>query len=93
MIRSIRHTLQVAVTSLFLLCAGASAAFAGPAPFDGPEFAPPSQPAPSVPGTDTSTQVGWMLTGVGIALAIAAVALIAVLWHRSHATGRRLATP
>lgn len=92
MIRSIRHTVQVAVTSVFLLCVGASAAFAGPAPIE-PDFPPPSQPVPAVStDTDFSTQLRWMLSGVGVALAIAAIALTAVLWHRSHATGRRLAT-
>jgi hypothetical protein len=96
MIRSIRHTVQVAVTSLFLLCAGATAAFAGPAPIE-PDFPPPTQSGPSITSvnadTDFSTQLRWMLSGVGLTLAIAAVALTAVLWHRSHATSRRLATP
>lgn len=92
MTHTVRHAIQVATTTMLLLGVAAPAAIAGPAPLE-PEFPPPEQ-SPTVVTEDVSfaTQLGWMLTGAGVVLAITAIALIAVLWHRAHAGSHRLAT-
>lgn len=84
--RHFHRLTAVAATTMYLLCAGGSAAFAGPAPIE-PEFAPPQSGSGSAGGG-----FDWMLTGGAVLAAIAVVGLIALLWHRAHATGRRLAT-
>jgi hypothetical protein len=92
MTRCLRHALQVAVTSLFLICAGATAAFAGPKP-EQPGFAPPAPTTTVVPADPSfETELRWMLNGAGVVFAVAAIALVAVLWHRSHTASRRLVT-
>lgn len=84
----IRRLTQVFTTTLFLLCtAGVPAAFAGPAPIE-PEY-PPGQTG----GTASGGEFPWLLSGGIVLLAIILVALAAVLWHRAHATTRRLVTP
>ncbi|HEX7187453.1 MAG TPA: hypothetical protein VF423_04450 [Actinomycetes bacterium] len=85
---SIRHIVQVAVSSLFLMFAGTTAAFAGP---------PPIEPVPPASGGGvggvSDSGFPWMLTGAVALLAIAVVALSVVLWSRYHASHHRLATP
>lgn len=85
--RHFHRLTAVAATTMFLLCAGVSAAFAGPAPIE-PEIAPP----PESVGGSAGGGFDWMLTGGAVLLAVAVVGVIALLWHRAHATGRRLAT-
>jgi len=86
---SIRHIVQVAVSSLFLMFAGTTAAFAGPPPIE-----PAVPPVSDVGGGGVSDSgFPWMLTGAVALLAIAVVALSVVLWSRYHASHRRLATP
>jgi hypothetical protein len=85
---------RLAATTIFLLGMGTPAAFAKPAPLIEREILPPEQTATTV-SDDVSfaTQLGWMLTGAGVVLAITAIVLLAVLWHRAHVGGHRLATP
>lgn len=87
---SIRHLVQVAATTMFLMFAGASAAFAGPAPLIEPEFTPPAAD-PRV--TETGGGFPWLLTSGAVLIAIALVVLAALLWHRVHVSHRRLVTP
>jgi hypothetical protein len=92
MIRPLRTALYTAFTTVLLVIGGAATAFGRPRPIE-PEFAPP---AGSSPGPPPDTGVGdltWLLVSVGVALAVAAVALTLVLWHRAHAAHPRLATP
>jgi hypothetical protein len=86
-IRHLHRFATVVAATMFLLGASASAALAGPVPIE-PE-APPGQPAGSADGGGFH----WMLTGAALLAALVVVAVIAVLWHRAHASGRRLATP
>ena len=89
MTHSIRHIVQVAVSSLFLMFAGTTAAFAGPPPIEpGSPRSPASEAAES-----SDSGFPWMLTGAIALLAIAVVALSVVLWSRYHASHHRLATP
>lgn len=90
MSRTIRNTAEIVTTTLLLLCAGVPVAFAGPQPID-PNFPPPPA-TPAAPDVSLWTEVRWMLNGAGVLLALAAVALVAVLWHRSHAATHRLVT-
>ena len=86
---TIRRAFQVAAAALCLMFAGTSTAFAGPAPIQ-EEF----PPAGSNTGQGaTGTDFPWMLTSVSAALVIATVALIAVVWHRTHAGHHGLVTP
>ena len=74
-----RHAVEVASATLFLMLAGTTAAFAGPAPIE-PEFPPPAvDPQPVSDGG-----FPWMLTGAITLLTVAALALIAVLWQRTR---------
>jgi ABC-type uncharacterized transport system permease subunit len=73
-----RRAIQVALASLFLMVAGTTAAFAGPAPI-APEFPPPADPQPV-----TSDGFPWMLTSVAVLLAVITVAAIAVLLARTR---------
>jgi hypothetical protein len=94
MTQHLRTVFRLAATTIFLLGVGTPAAFAEPAPLIEREFLPPEQTATTVSDdVSFSTQLGWMLTGAGVALAITAIVLVAVLWHRGHAGGHRLATP
>jgi hypothetical protein len=88
MTRLVARSVQTLAVSVVLLCAGASAALAGPKPID-PEFPAPA----SVPAADQGfdVQLRWMLDGAAVLLAAAAVALVVVLWHRSHSAARRVA--
>ncbi len=86
---SIRHIVQVAESSLFLMFAGTTAPYAGP---------PPIEPVPSPVSGDGGGGISesgfpWMFTGAVALLAIAVVALSVVLWSRYHASHHRLATP
>ena len=86
---TLRRAIQVASATLFLMVAGTTAAFAGPAPIE-PEFPPPA----ADPQPLTSDGFPWMVTSVATVLAVAAAVLIAVLWGRTR-TGHRsgLVTP
>ncbi len=86
---SIRHIVQVAVSSLFLMFAGTTAAFAGPPPIE-PELSPVSGGGG---GGVSDSGFPWMFTGAITLLSIAVVALAVVLWSRYHASHHRLATP
>ncbi|HTE74969.1 MAG TPA: hypothetical protein VK640_17475 [Actinomycetes bacterium] len=87
---TLRRVLQVASATLFLTFAGSTAAFAGPAPIR-EEFPPggSGQGSSAAVGTDFP----WLLTSVSAVLAIATVALVAVVWHRTHAGHHGLVTP
>lgn len=85
-----RRTAQTVTTCLLLMLAGTGAAFAGPAPIEGRYQAP--VPAPEQAGPSVLTELRWMTEGAAVTLAIAAIALVAVLWHRSHSPAHRLAT-
>jgi hypothetical protein len=92
--RTIITTTEVVATSLVLLTIGAQAAFAYPPEIE-PDYAPPAGGGiTTTSGVDFATQLRWMLTGAGVVLALAAVALVAVLWHRAHAhaNSQRLVT-
>ena len=84
---TIRRAIQVALATLFLMFAGTTAAFAGPAPIE-PEFPPPA----ADPQPVASDSFPWMLTSVSVLLSIAAVAVIAVLWHRTRTGHHGLVT-
>ena len=83
-----RRLVQLAFATLFVMFGGTTAALAGPAPIE-PEFPPPA--ADPVPVT--SDAFPWMLTSIAVLLTVTAVALIAVLWHRTHTSHHRLVTP
>ena len=85
---TIRQAIQVALATLFLMVGGTTAAFAGPAPIE-PEFAPPA----ADPQPVTSDGFPWMVTSATVLLTIAAVVVIAVLWHRTHTGHHGLVTP
>jgi ABC-type uncharacterized transport system permease subunit len=74
-----RRAIQVASATLFLMVAGTTAAFAGPAPI-APEFPPPA----ADPQPVTSDGFPWMLTSVVVLLAVITVAAIAVLLGRTR---------
>jgi hypothetical protein len=88
MSRLVTRSAQTALLTVVLLCASASAALAGPKPIE-PEFPSPSPVPAAEQGFDVHLR--WMLNGAGVLLAAAAVALVVVLWHRSHSTARRVA--
>lgn len=90
--RTIITATEVVATSLALLCAGAQVAFAGPPPIE-PDSAPPTTTVFTT-SSDISfaTELRWMLNGAGVVLALAAVVLVAVLWHRAHARPQRFVT-
>jgi hypothetical protein len=84
MSRLVTRSVQTALLSLVLLCAGASAALAGPKPIE---------PEPAAPVSDRgfALPLSWVLDGAAVLLVAAAVVLVVVLWHRSHSTARRIA--
>ena len=84
---TIRRAIQVALSTLLLMVAGTTAAFAGPAPI-APEFPPP----PADPQPVTSDGFPWMLISAAMLLSIAAVAVAAVLWHRTRTGHHGLVT-
>ena len=87
--RTIRTATEVVSATLFLLAIGGPAAFAAPAPIE-PDYAPP---ATNGSGGDTfGIDSQLLLSAVGLVLVVAAIAMLAVLWHRSHAATRSLAT-
>jgi hypothetical protein len=93
MTRVLRHALQSALTSLVLICASATAAAAGPEPLQPePQIAPPTSTPIAPPAPSFETELRWMLNGAGVVLILAALALVAVLWHRSRTAARRVAT-
>ena len=84
---TVRQATQVVLATLFTLFAGSTAAFAGPAPIE------PELPAPAAdPQPVTSDSFPWLLTSVAVLLSIAAVAVIAVLWHRTRTGHHGLVT-
>ena len=85
--RTLRQAIQVALATLFLMVGGATAAFAGPAPIE-PELPPPA----ADPQPLASDGFPWMVTSAAAVLAIAAVAVIAVLWHRTRTGHHGLVT-
>jgi hypothetical protein len=87
MTRLVARSVQTLAVSVVLLCAGASAALAGPKPIE--PAAPPSPAATTDQGF--AFQLRWMLDGAAVLLVAAAVALVVVLWHRSHSAARRVA--
>lgn len=84
----IRRLAQVMAATALMLYVGATAAFAGPPPIE-----PVSPPAGRTGSADSGAEFPWLLAAGAVLLAIATVALVAVAWHRAHATNRRLVTP
>lgn len=85
---TLRRAFEVVSATLFLMFAGATAAFAGPAPIE-PEFPPPAVDPQPV----SSDGFPWMLSSVVVVLTVSALAVIAVLWQRTRSTHRGLVTP
>lgn len=83
-----RRAFEVVSATLFLMVAGTTAAFAGPAPIE-PEFPPPA----ADPQPITSDGFPWMLTSVAVLLTVSALAVIAVLWQRTRSGHHGLVTP
>jgi hypothetical protein len=84
MTHNVSRLTQVAVSTLFLLLSGATAALAGPAPIE------PEAPPPPV---EVTGGFPWLVTSAAVALAVIAVVLVAALWHRAHDSHPRLVTP
>jgi hypothetical protein len=92
MIRPLRTALYTAFTTVLLVVGGAATAFGRPQPIE-PEFAPPAGTTPATSPDTGVSDLTWLFVSVGVALAVVAVALTLVLWHRAHAAHPRLATP
>jgi hypothetical protein len=83
-----RRASEVVSATLFLMLAGTTAAFAGPAPIE-PEFPPPAVDPQPV----SSDGFPWMLSSIAVLLTVSALAVIAVLWQRTRSGHHGLVTP
>ena len=88
----IRRLTQVFATTTLFLSTGVTAALAGPAPIE-PEFPRDGRRTRSTGGTDSADGFPWLLTSIAVLLAVSALALIAVLWHRTRSGHHGLVTP
>jgi hypothetical protein len=87
-----RLAVQVAATTLLLLCLGVTSAAAGPRPVE-PSFAPPAgQRVVLHADPSMATEIRLVLTGAAAAALIVASVLLLLLWRRAHASAGRLAT-
>jgi hypothetical protein len=89
--RTIRTATEVVSATLFLLAIGGPAAFAAPAPIE-PDYAPPATNGSGGGTFGIDSQMLFSVVGLVLVLVVAAIAMLAVLWHRSHAATRSLAT-